>query len=222
MKLVIADSSELILEGLIRTFSTPEVDISLIVSDSKTLLESEALKTCDVLLIDFVSSGFTIDTVNQSRAVMKNENILAITNEQSGLTIVSAIKAGVKSYVKKSCSIQEITDAVRATALGEAFFCGQILEAIQLESIDIEEIDTENFTCEPIKLSNRELEVVRYISEGYTNSQIADKLFLSSHTINTHRKNIMAKLGVNNTAAIVMYAVKSKIISPNRFLFNPA
>ena len=66
------------------------------------------------------------------------------------------------------------------------------------------------------------MEVVRYISEGYTNSQIADKLFLSSHTINTHRKNIMAKLGVNNTAAIVMYAVKSKIISPNRFLFNPA
>ena len=222
MKLVIADSSELILEGLIRTFSTPEVYISLIVNDSKTLLESEALKTCDVLLIDFVSSGFTIDTVNQSRAVMKNENILAITDEQSGLTIVSAIKAGVKSYVKKSCSIKEITDAVRSTAVGEAFFCGQILEAIQLESIDLEEIDTDKFTCDPIKLSNRELEVVRYISEGYTNSQIADKLFLSSHTINTHRKNIMAKLGVKNTAAIVMYAVKSKIISPNKFLFNPA
>ena len=153
---------------------------------------------------------------------MKNENILAITNEQSALTIVSAIKAGVKSYVKKSCSIQEITDAVHATSEGEAFFCGQILEAIQLESIDLEEIDSEKFTCEPIKLSNRELEVIRYISEGYTNALIAEKLFLSSHTINTHRKNIMAKLGVNNTAAIVMYAVKSKIISPNRFLFNPA
>lgn len=222
MKLIIADSSELILEGLIRTFSTSDVNISLIVSDSKSLLKSEALRTCDVLLIDFVSKGFTIDTVNQARAVMKNENILAITNEQSALTIVSAIKAGVKSYVKKSCSIQEITDAVHATSEGEAFFCGQILEAIQLESIDLEEIDSEKFTCEPIKLSNRELEVIRYISEGYTNALIAEKLFLSSHTINTHRKNIMAKLGVNNTAAIVMYAVKSKIISPNRFLFNPA
>jgi DNA-binding CsgD family transcriptional regulator len=53
-----------------------------------------------------------------------------------------------------------------------------------------------------------------------TNVQIADKLFLSSHTVNTHRKNIMQKLRVNNTAAMVMYAVKSGFVSPNRFLFH--
>jgi DNA-binding CsgD family transcriptional regulator len=49
--------------------------------------------------------------------------------------------------------------------------------------------------------------------------QIADQLFLSSHTVNTHRKNIMAKLGVKNTAGIVMYAVKTNLVSPNKFLF---
>ena len=58
------------------------------------------------------------------------------------------------------------------------------------------------------------------IAEGYTNAQIADKLFLSAHTVNTHRKNIMSKLGVKNTAGIVMYAVKSNLISPNKFLFT--
>jgi DNA-binding CsgD family transcriptional regulator len=57
------------------------------------------------------------------------------------------------------------------------------------------------------------------IAEGLTNQQIAEQLFLSNHTINTHRKNIMAKLGVKNTAGIVMYAVKTNLVSPNKFLF---
>jgi len=52
--------------------------------------------------------------------------------------------------------------------------------------------------------------------------EIAEKLFLSPHTVNTHRKNILQKLGVNNTAAIVMYAVKTQLVSPNKFLFSPS
>lgn len=220
MNLVIADSSELIIEGLKKTFSNSDIEITLIASDSKELLTSDDIKECDVLLIDFVSEGFVVDTINRAQKLMKTPNILAITNEQSGLTIVNALKAGVRSYVKKSCSLQEIKDAVYSTSKGEAFFCGQILETIQADSIDVAEINSDHFTCDPIKLSVREIEIIKLISEGYTNTQIAEKLFLSSHTINTHRKNVMAKLGVNNTAAIVMYAVKSKIISPNKFLFN--
>ena len=69
-------------------------------------------------------------------------------------------------------------------------------------------------------ISKRESEIIVLISEGFTNTQIAEKLFLSSHTVNTHRKNIMSKLGVKNTAGIVMYAVKMNLISPNKFLFT--
>jgi DNA-binding NarL/FixJ family response regulator len=70
-------------------------------------------------------------------------------------------------------------------------------------------------------LSERENEIIILIAEGLTNEQIAEQLFLSKHTINTHRKNIMSKLGVKNTAGIVMYAVKMNLISPNKFLFAP-
>jgi DNA-binding CsgD family transcriptional regulator len=83
----------------------------------------------------------------------------------------------------------------------------------------VNDIDFESFTCEPVILSDRENEIIILIAEGLTNGQIAEQLFLSNHTINTHRKNIMAKLGVKNTAGIVMYAVKSDLISPNKFLF---
>ncbi|MDP4588684.1 MAG: LuxR C-terminal-related transcriptional regulator, partial [Flavobacteriales bacterium] len=86
--------------------------------------------------------------------------------------------------------------------------------------IDVHDLNLLQVSCEPVSLSARELEVITLIAEGHTNTQIADKLFLSSHTITTHRKNIMQKLGVNNTAAIVMYAVKSGLVSPNKFLFS--
>ena len=83
------------------------------------------------------------------------------------------------------------------------------------------DLDIVELSCEPVVISDRELEVIKLIAEGYTNVEIAEKLFLSPHTVNTHRKNIMQKLGVNNTAAIVMYAVKSQLVSPNKFLFSP-
>ena len=81
------------------------------------------------------------------------------------------------------------------------------------------DIDFESFSCEAVILSDRENEIIKLIAEGLTNAQIAEQLFLSNHTINTHRKNIMAKLGVKNTAGIVIYAVKTNLVSPNKFLF---
>ena len=69
-------------------------------------------------------------------------------------------------------------------------------------------------------MSERELQIIQFIAEGYTNSQIAAIIYLSNHTINTHRKNIMKKLGVNNTAGIVMYAVKTEMVRPNQFSFK--
>ena len=91
---------------------------------------------------------------------------------------------------------------------------------IKEESINIDEIDSEELNCAPVSISEREMEIIALIAEGFTNQEIAEKLFLSSHTINTHRKNIMAKLGVKNTAGIVMYAIKAQLVSPNKYLFS--
>ena len=67
---------------------------------------------------------------------------------------------------------------------------------------------------------SREIEIIKLIAEGCINKEIADRLFLSNHTINTHRKNIMQKLGINNTSGIVLFAVKEGIVSANDFLFS--
>ena len=86
--------------------------------------------------------------------------------------------------------------------------------------IDIENIETDEFIIDNVDLSERELQIIGQIAEGYTNAQIAGVLYISQHTVNTHRKNIMKKLGVNNTAGIVMYAVKTNLVKPYQFNFN--
>jgi DNA-binding NarL/FixJ family response regulator len=193
-----------------------------IVGEAKTnqeLLDLVNAFEVSVVVIDYTSPGFSIDAIPGVLQRNNHVKVLAITPEQSAQTLVDALRSGVTSYVKKDCDLSEILNAVEETNRGNKFFCGQILETIQRASIDVNDIDFDSFTCESVVLSERENEIIVLISEGLTNAQIAEQLFLSNHTINTHRKNIMSKLGVKNTAGIVMYAVKTKLVSPNKFLF---
>ncbi len=221
MRLLLADSNEIIRIGLRTLFANePAIEI---VGEAKSSLElSELAKNFEthVALLDFTSKNFSIDIIGQLLQKHPQLNIVAITPEQSAQTLVTALRLGVKGYVKKDCDAQEIIDSVRETYRGNRFFCGQILETIRQGNINVDDLDVEGLSCEPISVSERELEIITYIAEGNTNAQIAEILFLSNHTINTHRKNIMAKLGVKNTAGIVMYAVKTKLVSPNKFLFS--
>ncbi len=220
MRLVLADSNEIVRIGL-RTVLSSERSIEIIgeAKSSVELLEIVKNFQTDLVMIDYTSSQFSIDVIPQLLQKFPSLKIVAITPEQSAQTLVNALRSGVKSYVKKDCDSMEIINSVKETGRGNKFFCGQILETIRDASIDVNDIDFDSFSCEPISLSERELEIITLIAEGLTNNQIADQLFLSAHTINTHRKNIMAKLGVKNTAGIVMYAVKTNLVSPNKFLF---
>jgi DNA-binding NarL/FixJ family response regulator len=220
MRLVLADSNEIVRIGL-RTVLSSERNVEIVgeAKSSVELLELLRSFPTDLIMIDYTSSNFSIDVIPQVLQRYPDVQIVAITPEQSAQTLVNALRSGVRSYVKKDCDSGEIILSVKETWRGNKFFCGQILETIRNAAIDVNDIDFESFTCEPISLSDREAEIITLIAEGLTNNQIADDLCLSAHTINTHRKNIMAKLGVKNTAGIVMYAVKTNLVSPNKFLF---
>jgi len=113
----------------------------------------------------------------------------------------------------KECEKAEIMEAINASIKGEKFVCGKILALLTAEK----EIKTSNsyiktLKCDGLTVTEREIEIIVEIALGLSNKQIADKLCLSTHTVNTHRKNIMLKLGVNNTAGIVMFAVKNQLL----------
>lgn len=218
---LVADSSRLIGVGLEVVLSGEE-DMNYLgqAESSNMLLKMLDTDQVDVILMDFTSTGFSLETIGAALKAHPETRVVAITPDQEGSTIVNALKAGVTSYVKKNCDFDEIISSVRATANGSKFFCGKILETIHSVDIDPNADDIESFSCEPINLSLREQEIITLIAEGMTNTVIAERLFLSPHTVNTHRKNIMQKLGVKNTASIVMYAVKSNLVNVNKFLFS--
>lgn len=220
MKLILADSNEIMRIGL-RTLLQTVGNLQIVgeARSSEELIELVKSFEVNLVLLDYTAKGFSIDVIPQALQRKNDLNIIAITPEQSAPTLVHALRSGVKSYVKKDCDTQEIIDSVKETGKGNKFFCGQILETIRDASINVDDIDIDALSCEPVSLSERENEIITLIAEGLTNQQIAEQLFLSNHTINTHRKNIMAKLGVKNTAGIVMYAVKTNLVSPNKFLF---
>lgn len=220
MHLVIADSNDLVRLGL-RTILSSKSAFKIVgeARNNDELIEQVAAFEVSIVLIDYVSPGFDISVIPKVLSNKKKVKFIAITPDQSAQTLVNALRSGVMSYVKKDCDLTEIINAVEETGRGNKFFCGQILETIRKASIDVNDIDFDSFTCEPVILSDRENEIITLIAEGLTNIQIAEQLFLSNHTVNTHRKNIMSKLGVKNTAGIVMYAVKTNLVSPNKFLF---
>lgn len=220
MRLLLADSNQLIRVGLKSTLSgLAEVHSIIEISNGKQLIDFAQQGGIAVVLIDYTAEGFDINDVIASLRLNPSLKFIGLTYLQSPQTLVDALRGGVMSYIKKDCDLQEISDAVIETAKGNKFFCGKILETISKANLDVDDIDHGVLTCDPVLMSDRENEIIVLIAEGYTNDQIAEMLFLSKHTVNTHRKNILFKLGVKNTAGIVMYAVKTQLVSPNKFLF---
>ena len=131
MQLVIADSSDLVRLG-IRSLLKTKLDVDFVgeARSNEQLLDILGSFEVDVVLIDFTSAAFDIDVIPKIKKEFPKVNLLAVTPEQSAQTLVDALRAGITSYVKKDCSFPEILDAVKQTAEGSKFFCGQILEII--------------------------------------------------------------------------------------------
>jgi len=221
VRLLFADHSELSLIGLRSIFA--DVPRVTVVGEARDPIELQALLVRakpDVVLIDHTAKGFGPDAIRDGVKRSKRTRFVAITPDPSRMALVSALRGGVTSYIKKDCDVQEIIDSVLHTADGKKFFCGQIIEAIERAGADLKRVVDEPLSCAPLVITDRESQIIALIAEGCSYTRIADRLNLSAHTVTTHRKKIMQKLGVNSTAALVLYAVKNGLVSPNRFLFN--
>ncbi len=166
-----------------------------------------------IVVIDFKSMGFSSTQLSIITKTFTRIQILAITDFLSRQTMQEALNAGVRSYLLKECDKEEIIEALDATYKGERFLCGKVAYYLTQTHAEILMAPIETISCKGLGITDRELDIIRLISEGLSNKLIADKLELSTHTVNTHRKNIMAKLNIPNTAGIVMFAVKNKLLA---------
>ena len=222
IEVFVADSSYLCREGIISLITACK-GVKLVgeADNSKTLRTVIGQLQPDILMLNYSSPFFDFEDIGIIMNFLPKTKILAVTHDFTKKDITAAIDAGVTSHVLLECSKEEISDAIYATANDEKFFCGKIVDEMMVsrESGDLHELAAE-ISCDPIRISRRELDIIKLIAEGNTNKEVADVLFISAHTVMTHRKNIMNKLGINNTAGIVLYAVRENLIDPGKFLFD--
>lgn len=164
----------------------------------------------DVLLLDvYLPDMSEEEIVQQIRATHPDLRIIYLTLLRGTRYVHKLAKYNIQGYILKSASLDELLGAIKCVHEGGSYFSKDIhigdrdedfRNTITIEDKQIDEI-----------LSRRELEVLRLICKEYSNAEIAEKLFLSVSTVETHRKNLIAKLGVNNTVGLVKFALRNNL-----------
>ncbi|WP_018628767.1 response regulator [Niabella aurantiaca] len=159
----------------------------------------------DVVLLDINLPDVSgIDLCKKIRKEFPEKKILGISTFSERSYISRMIENGALGYLIKSASAVEIAEAIASVMQGRLYM-----------SLNIEHLLRPSSVILPDALPNltrREKEVLQYIAEGLTNNQIAEKIFVSPSTVDTHRKNMITKLEVSNTAALIRFAVKYGLI----------
>lgn len=209
IKVALVDKHDVSIAG-IRSFIAEKPDISLI----KEINTRTALLNClrkdqpDIVIADYNIPNFiSLQDLTEAMSLSSQSRLLIISSDNNRMSINKALESGISGYVTKECSKQEIVKAIYATARGQKFFCNKILDILLEKHVNREEED-----CEPTNLSNRESEILKLIAEGNSTLTIADKLHLSHHTVNTHRKNILKKLKVKSPTELVIHAINLGLV----------
>ena len=161
----------------------------------------------DVVIFDYDNNGeFKLNDLGKIKEAWPTSGVLIFSAHKQSAAVNQILAFRVQSYLFKECDESEIVSAIRASAKGDRFFCNKVLD---LMIADKQTANGRPVNCAPTCLSQREVEVIENISHGYTAHEIADRMHLSVHTVNTHRKNIFKKLGVRSTAELVRQAMDS-------------
>ncbi len=212
IRVFITDDHEIYLEGLSLLLGKQEgIEVIGTATTGKELLEQVRDLKADILLLDvYLPDLGEEEIVQQIRAARPDLRIIYLTLLRGTRYVHKLSKYNIQGYVLKNASLDELLQALRAVHEGGTFFSKDIhigdrdedfRNTITIEDKQIDEI-----------LSRRELEVLRLICKEFSNAEIAEKLFLSVSTVETHRKNLIAKLGVNNTVGLVKFALRNNLI----------
>lgn len=162
----------------------------------------------DIIVIDYNQPGFfSIDSIKKIKKHCPNIEFIVISSDENKENIYDVINTGVLRFLTKKCDGKEIKEAFKAIVKGEKFFCTSIFNFIFEMSFS-----QNNYSSNPLPLSARELEIVQLIAQGFVAKEIGKKLNLSTHTIYTHRKNIMEKLKLRRSSELVLFAVNKGLL----------
>lgn len=209
IRIFIVDDHTIVRDGL-KTLLSLRSDIEVVgeaASGLDALQKIDELKP-NLVLMDICMPG--LDGIEICRRITqryKDVKVIMLSQYEEKEDVLEAIRAGAKGFVSKRAASTELIQAIKAVAQGGAYFSPHVAKLILDECRDTRK---EGFTSEI--LTPREMEILKLIGEGYSDREIAEMLFLSPRTVETHKVKIMEKLNVKKKIELVKYAIKKGII----------
>ena len=208
----LADDHQLFRQGL-RTLLESTKDIRVVgeASDGQQSLALIEELQPDVAVLDIAMPGLTgIEVTRRLTRVAPDTRVLILTMHADSFFAVEALKASALGFMLKEESFDMLIGAIRNVAAGEMFISPTLENPVLREFINLARHSSQGSGN---ILTDREREVLQLVAEGMTNQEIAAKLCISTSTVDTHRKNIMAKLDIHSVAGLVKYAIRHKIVT---------
>ncbi len=211
IKLVIADDHHILLDGL-KSLLEPNEDMEILglFDNGPALLEAAPTLLPHIALVDINMPGMNGQELTQK--IKKDHpyiSVIVLSMHDDVEHITELIEAGASGYLLKNVNDQELVEAIRNVAAGKMYFCNEVTE--KLTNYAVEAQRKKDAPPEP-KLTARELEVLKLVAEEMTNAQIADTLFISERTVETHRKNMLRKTENKTMVGLMKFAMEKKLI----------
>ncbi|UII30442.1 response regulator transcription factor [Fulvivirga ulvae] len=205
INILIVDDHHMFLEGLAALLENIEnVHLSGTLKNGREAMDYLKSNAVDVVIMDISMPG--MDGMELNRLI-KNDHpqikTMVLSTHSDPKTINKLIQDDVNGYLLKNADKSELLEAIYALAKGENYFSEEVKEKYTNSMFARQTKSSE----EP-PLSRREIEILKLIVAQNTTQEIAEKLFISQHTVNSHRKNLLSKLGLKNTAGLVKYALE--------------
>ena len=214
IKVLLTDDHKLIREGVESMLNGIE-DIEVIgsVASGEDAINETRNNRPDVILMDILMGGMT--GIEATRWIKESDptiRIVILTMEISKDYVSAAIKSGVDGYLPKDVDKETLIESIRTVYKGERYFYDAIMKLVFEDFYSHEKLKSPMKKL-PHELTKREYEILGLVASGKTNRELAESLFISIKTVETHKTNILGKLGLKNTTELVKYAIKNKIIS---------
>jgi two-component system, NarL family, response regulator NreC len=214
VKILLVDDHEIVYMGLEKLLSSvPELKLVGIAKDGEEALEKVKKLQPDVILLDIGIPK--INGLKVTEEIVKKypkTKVILHTSYTDEEYIVKGFEVGAMGYVPKNFNADQIVEAINMVTNGERYIKGLVSEALMNSFFRKDEKKDHAQGPAHAILTDRELEVLKYITKGMSNNDIAQELYISIRTVEVHKANIMKKLSINNTAELVVYAIKNNLV----------
>ncbi len=207
-RLLIVDDHKMFRSGLRFILSDiPEIEIIGEAANGLELLEILKDNVVDIILMDINMPKMNgIEATSEALKIDPKLNIIVLSMHGEEAYYDQMIAAGVKGFLLKNSDVDELKLALHAIINGGTYFSQELLISI------LDKKKSKALQNDLVKFTQREMQVLKLICEGFSNVDIAVKLFISQRTVDRHRANLLSKTSCHNSISLVMYAIKNKII----------